>query len=73
MIAYPVFVCHGHFSQPTETEECYEVIWSNGKSCRKCPLKACYRNGWLKKQVDADNRKIVAKRREQLLRESSHD
>jgi len=56
------FVCYG-FSVPTETAECYEVIWSNGRSCRKCPLKTCYRNGWLKPQVDTDNTKIVAANR----------
>ena len=46
-----------HFTGPGE-HECPEVMWSNGTSCRKCPVKSCYRNGWLKKQVDADNYKL---------------
>lgn len=53
-------LCTGSFSVPTKTEECREVIWSNGTSCRKCHVTGCYRRGWLKPAVSADNKKIVA-------------
>lgn len=68
-----VYLEIGKFSIPTDTSECSEVIWSVGKSCRKCPRKDCYRNGWLKPQVDKDNKKIVENRRKEreLLYEQS--
>ena len=49
-------------SEPGETE-CYEACWSEGRSCKKCWVK-CYRAGWSKKQVDADNKALVARLRE---------
>jgi hypothetical protein len=64
-----ICITGGSFTIPTDTTECREVIWSEGKSCRKCPLKECYRNGWLKSQVTADNKKIVAARMEELRKE----
>jgi hypothetical protein len=56
-----IFICGANFRVPTfgaDARECPEVMWSNGKSCRKCPKKDCYRNGWLVKQVTADNKKL---------------
>jgi hypothetical protein len=48
-----------HFrSEPGKTE-CLEAIWSEGKSCKGCWVE-CYRKGWPKKQVDADNARLVA-------------
>jgi hypothetical protein len=52
-----IFDC-GSFQIPTDLTECSEAFESMGKSCRKCPIKKCYRNGWLKKQVDEDNKRI---------------
>jgi len=54
-----VFIDCGQFTPPTAGHECYEVIWSNGRSCRRCPNKDCYRNGWLKKAVTEDNKKLI--------------
>jgi len=45
-------------SVPGETE-CWEAIWTVGKSCRKCWVEECYRRGWFKSQVDEDNRRLV--------------
>jgi len=56
-----IFIDCGNFTEPTDIRECWEVIWSNCTSCRKCPNKACYRNGWLKPRVTEDNAKIVKK------------
>lgn len=67
------FIDCGWFTEPTATRECREVIWSNGTACRRCPNKKCYRNGWLKKQVDADNRKIVAARKIELQTEATNE
>jgi hypothetical protein len=53
-----ICVLSGRFTEPTAGNECYEVIWSNGHSCHKCPNIKCYRNGWGKKLVDADNKKL---------------
>ena len=53
-----IHVCCGSFTPPTAEHECREVMWSEGRSCRTCPLKSCYRNGWKKAQVSADNRKL---------------
>jgi len=61
-----IFICAG-FEIPTDTHECREVIWSSGTSCRKCPLKTCYRNGWLKPAVTKDNKRIVANKRKQVV------
>ena len=57
-----IYVCFGKFTEPTADHECPEVVWSEGKACRKCPNKNCYRNGWTKKQVTEDNKKLCAER-----------
>ncbi len=54
-----IHVCFANFRQPNDNTECPEVVWRNGKACRKCPVKEWYRNGWLKPQVDKDNKQIV--------------
>jgi hypothetical protein len=54
-----VFIDCAQFEPPTLYTECPEVIWSNGTSCRRCPIKSCYRNGWLKAAVGADNKRLV--------------
>ena len=53
------YICGGHFEQPTASTECYEAVWSTGRSCRKCPLESCYRNGWKAADVRVDNSHIV--------------
>lgn len=47
-----------HASPPTKEHECLSVVWSNGKSCAACEVD-CYRKGWKKPTVDADNMKLV--------------
>ena len=48
-----------HASPPTDERECLEAIWSVGRSCKSCGLTECYRHGWAKQRVDADNRRLV--------------
>ena len=55
---YTFFDC-ANFTEPTDTHECSEVMWSNGKSCYRCPKKDCYRNGWKVKKVTEDNQRIA--------------
>jgi hypothetical protein len=43
---------------PTHGQECLEAIWSEGRACRECKV-ACYRRGWCKARVDADNLRLV--------------
>jgi hypothetical protein len=59
-----VFIDEAKFTIPTSEHECSEVMWSFGKSCRTCPLKSCYRNGWKKAQVDVDNKRLFPLPRE---------
>lgn len=51
-------VCGPHTSVPGRTE-CYEAVWSQGRACRTCKRTDCYRRGWDKSLVDADNKRIV--------------
>lgn len=44
-------------SEPGE-KECWNAIWSQGRECKRCNAK-CYRKGWEKWRVDADNKEIV--------------
>jgi len=44
-----------HFRTVPADKECLEAIWSQGRSCRTC-FVTCYRRGWLKAQVDRDNK-----------------
>ena len=55
-----VFIDCAIFREPTDYEECPEVMWSFGKSCRKCPKKDCYRNGWPVNKVTVDNQRIAS-------------
>lgn len=41
-------------SPPTIAHECYRAIWSQGSACKACAV-GCYRRGWRKWQVAADN------------------
>jgi hypothetical protein len=47
------------FATPPGDKECLEMIWSQARACRHCAVE-CYRRGWNRQQVDADNRKLVA-------------
>ena len=51
-------------AEPGE-RECWTAIWSQGRDCKTCWIK-CYRAGWEKARVDADNRRLVRL-------ENSHD
>ena len=56
-----IHVCH--FAEPpTAKHECREAIWSQGRACRNCKV-SCYRSGWCKRAVDADNKKLVVENR----------
>lgn len=50
---------------PDHRSECREAINTQGRSCGAkrdpCPLTKCYRHGWAKWRVDADNLELVAK------------
>ena len=52
--AEPVFLCT--FRAEPKDHECQEAIWSEGRACRACYVD-CYRRGWSKRRVDADNRR----------------
>jgi hypothetical protein len=45
---------------PTANHDCYEACWSQGRACRICNHRECYRRGWRKERVDADNQRLVA-------------
>jgi hypothetical protein len=53
----PARLCH-HRTAPHPGHECLEACWSQGRSCRTCWV-TCYRQGWRKTQVDADNARLV--------------
>lgn len=57
MTVYGVMICH--FRTEPKEHECREAVWSQGHSCKTCWIN-CYRKGWSKPQVDADNRRLVA-------------
>lgn len=59
MTGAPVHLCGPFLSVPGKTE-CREAVWSQGRSCYKCPLEACYRRGWDAARVTVDNRRLVA-------------
>lgn len=61
----PGFLCTGPATPPGD-KECLEVIWSNGRACRKCEVD-CYRRGWLKAAVDRDNARFIAKKNQAIL------
>lgn len=50
--------CSGRH-EPTAQEECSGAIASVGRACKACWV-ACYRQGWPKPRVDADNKRLVA-------------
>lgn len=50
--------------QPGETE-CWQAIWSQGLACKACYVE-CYRRGWPKRRVDADNRARVKRKRNDI-------
>jgi len=64
MKLYAVHICEFR-SEPKETE-CYEACWSQGCACKTCEVK-CYRAGWHKIAVDADNAKRVRLAHSQTL------
>jgi len=51
-------------SEPSE-HECWVAIWSNGRACKTC-VHSCYRAGWFKSQVDADNLHLIKQKLESL-------
>ena len=55
-----------NFRTPPAEYECREACWSNGRSCRTCYRTDCYRRGWEKSLVDADNIRRVRARLEAI-------
>ncbi len=53
-------LCGPNTSVPGKTE-CYEALWSQGRACKRCKHPTCYRKGWEKWRVDADNKALVEK------------
>ncbi len=47
---------------PAIGAECREMLWSEGRACRRCPVD-CYRRGWKRVQVFADNARMIEERR----------
>lgn len=60
-------ICY-HRQEPGE-RECRTAVWSVGRACKSCPVASCYRQGWKKSSVDADNLAFVRRKREAILRE----
>lgn len=54
-----IFLETADVSEPGKTE-CRESCYGQGSSCKKCDIPKCYRKGWDKWQVDADNKKRCA-------------
>ena len=53
-------LCIGGFAEPPgHKRECLEAIWTQGRACKRCRVSECYRHGWEKARVDADNKRIV--------------
>ena len=52
-------VCGPSLRVPGKDGECSEAVWSQGRSCKKCEHATCYRVGWSKSTVDADNARLV--------------
>lgn len=53
-----VHICGPHLTVPNDKHECMEAVYSQGRSCKKCEHPNCYRVGWEKAKVDADNRRL---------------
>lgn len=52
----------GRCEQPTDDHECPEAVNSQGTACKRCDVSSCYRQGWGKLAVDADNtRRCITK------------
>jgi tRNA A22 N-methylase len=69
-----IHVCDFRYSVKGDGK-CYELVWSNGKSCRKCYVKDCPYCGKLKKELDKEmkekNKKEKQEFRERLKREKN--
>ena len=63
MMGYAIHICDFR-SEPDETE-CWEVVWSIGKSCKDC-YRDCYRKGWTKARVLTDNKERVHRKRKAM-------
>ena len=60
-MTYAIHLCD--FREEPGDTECWEVVWSVGRACRKC-YRECYRKGWEKARVMADNAERVRRRNE---------
>ena len=44
---------------PTDGHDCRRALWSDMRYCRTCHRDECYRQGWDRKRVIADNERLV--------------
>ena len=58
------FLCD--FRTPPGERECLEMLWSEGRACADCYRERCYRHGWARTAVLADNKRFVAEKRRRL-------
>lgn len=49
-------LCGPATQPPTKGHECPEAVYSQGRHCKRCLRHDCYRQGWAKWRVDADNK-----------------
>jgi len=61
-MSYATHLCDFR-SEPSDTE-CWEAAWSMGRSCKRC-YRDCYRKGWDKRRVLADNVELVRRKNEE--------
>ena len=52
-----VFFCSHR--KPPGDKECREMLWSEARACKRCPRDDCYRQGWSRDGVTADNLRLV--------------
>ncbi len=60
-MTYAIHICDFR-SEPSDTE-CWEMIWSEARACKGC-YRDCYRKGWNKAKVTADNVERVRRKNE---------
>ena len=69
---YAVHICD--FTEiPNDEHDCHRALWSDMRYCRTCHRTDCYRQGWTRAQVIADNERLVREKREKWAKERERD
>jgi hypothetical protein len=55
-MAEAIRLCGPATNPPAKGRECAEAVYSQGRHCKRCDRSDCYRQGWEKWRVDADNK-----------------